>query len=106
MREFIVIREILREIQTFVIAGKNKPVQFNTHAKAFNLDPMPQSIVHEDNDFCLRFITMPKMSPRTKHIVIPYHLFRSKVEGIQVSVVAVSTYDQLVDQFTKGFIEV
>ena len=59
------------------------------------------SIVHEDNEACLKFATTPKMSPRTKHIAIPYHFFRSKV-GTEIKVVAVNTDNQLADQFTKG----
>ena len=37
MRDLIAIREVIREIQTFVIAGKCKPIQFSTHSKAFTL---------------------------------------------------------------------
>ena len=48
---------------------------------------------------------MPKMSPRTKHIALPYDFFRSKVEELQIKVVSISTHDQLADQFTKGLIE-
>ena len=102
MRELIAIRKILREIQTFVISGKNKPIKFLAHTKSFILDKIHQSIVHEDNESCLKFVTMPKMFPRTKHIALPYHFFRSKVEELEIKVVAVSTHDQLADQFTKG----
>ena len=49
---------------------------------------------------------MPEMSPRTKHIALPYHFFRSKVEELQIKVVGISTHDQLADQFTKGLVEV
>ena len=42
------------------------------------------------------------MSPRTKHIAIPYHFFRSKVENLEIKVVGVGTDDQVADQFTKG----
>lgn len=45
---------------------------------------------------------MPRMSPRTKHIAIPYHFFRSKVEELEIKVVAIDTSNQLADQFTKG----
>ena len=50
MRDLIAIREVIQEIQTFVIAGKVKPIQFSTHSKTFTLDKIPQSIVHEDNE--------------------------------------------------------
>ena len=106
MRDLIAIREIIQEIQTFVIAGKVKPIQFSTHSKTFTLDKIPQFIVHEDNESCLRFANMPKMSPRTKHIALPYHFFRSKIEELQVKVVGIFTHDQLADQFTKGLVEV
>ena len=80
LRKLIAIREVIQEMQTFVIARKCRSVQFSTHAKAFNLDKIPQSIVHKDNESCLRFTNMPNISPRTKHIALPYHFFRSKVE--------------------------
>ena len=102
MRELIAIREVLKEIQTYVISGKTQKTIFRTHSKAFTLDTIPQSIVHEDNEACLKFATMPKMSPRTKHIGLPYHFFRTKVEELEIKVIGVSTHDQLADQFTKG----
>ena len=49
---------------------------------------------------------MPKISPRTKHIALPYHFFRSKVEELQIKVVAIFTHDQLADQLTKDLVEV
>ena len=48
---------------------------------------------------------MPKMSPRTKHIALPYHFFRSKVKELEIKVVAVSTHEQLGNQFTEGLNE-
>ena len=42
------------------------------------------------------------MSRRTKHVALPYHFFRSKVEELEIKVVHVSTHDQLADQLTKG----
>ena len=62
----------------------------------------PTSTVHEDNEACLRFATVPKMSPRTKHITIPYHFFREKVANGEINIVGVATDNQLADQFTKG----
>ena len=51
---------------------------------------IPMSIVHEDNEACLKFVKMPKMSPRTKHIAIPSHFFRSKIDK-EIQVVAIDT---------------
>ena len=42
------------------------------------------------------------MSPRTKHIAIPYHFFRSKVANGEIKILSVTTDNQLADQFTKG----
>ena len=61
--------------------------------------------MHEDNEACLKFASMPKMSPRTKHIAIPYHFFRSKVENLEIQIIGIDTDNQLGDQFTKGLPE-
>ena len=105
MREPIGLREIIRELQTFVISGKTLAPKYRTHSKTFNLEAIPTSKVYEDNEACLKFVTMPKMSPRTKHIALPYHFFRSKVEELDIMVLPIDTNDQLADQFTKGLIE-
>ena len=102
MRELIGVREVLKEIYLIVLkdsASFNK-VKYTTHAKTFGC--LPSSIVHEDNESCLRFATVPKMSPRTKHIALPYHFFRSKVANKEIIVKGIDTNNQLADQFTKG----
>ena len=63
---------------------------------------IPQPQVYEDNESCLKFATLPRMSPRTKHIAIPYHFFRSKVKELEIKVEGINTENQLADQFTKG----
>jgi hypothetical protein len=111
MRDLIATREILsNEVQRCVLGKDSDEVLYRTHSKAFqeinspnsSESSIPQSTVHEDNQACLKFATMPKMSLHTKHIAVPYHLFRSKVQSLEVQVVAISTDDQLGDQFTKG----
>ena len=66
------------------------------------MEPIPTSRVYEDNEACLKFATLPKLSPRTKHIAIPYHFFRDKVDKLEIAVKAIDTKNQLADQFTKG----
>jgi hypothetical protein len=100
MRSLIPIRETIKEIKQIVFLGKGNDPEFKTHAKTF-ID-IPASTVHEDNEACLKFATMPKMSPRTKHIAIPYHFFRSKVKELEIIVQAIGTDNQVADQFTKG----
>jgi hypothetical protein len=64
---------------------------------------IPRSTVHEDNQACLKLASMLKISPCMKHIAVPYHFIRSKVQNLEVQVVSISTDNQLRDQFsTKG----
>jgi hypothetical protein len=106
MRDLIAIREVLKEIRSFVLqvpdSLQNSPA-YSMTAKTFQL--LPSSHVYEDNDACLKFATLPRMSPRTKHIAIPYHFFRQKVEQLEIVVCPIDTTNQLADQFTKGLRE-
>jgi hypothetical protein len=51
-----------------------------THCKTFKDSTsgggvIPQSTVYEENPVCLKFAQMPKLSPRTKHIAVPFIFF-------------------------------
>jgi hypothetical protein len=61
-----------------------------------------QSTVYEDNPACLQMARMPKLSPRTKHIAIPLHWYRSKVLDLSIEIQAIGTDKQWADQYTKG----
>ena len=98
MRDLISLREVLKEINKIVMNNSNS-TSFHSHSKTFTL---PQSTVYEDNQACLKFATMPKISSRTKHIAVPYHFFRTKVRELEIQVLAIGTDNQLADQFTKG----
>ena len=100
MRDLIGLRQLLKEIYSHVLNDDHdSKTSYFTHSRTFG--EIPQSVVYEDNEACLKFANMPKMSPRTKHIAIPYHFFRSKI-GKEIKVVAIDTNSQLADQFTKG----
>lgn len=108
MRDLIPIRQILNEIMTKVFEIK-PTIVYQSHSKAFAevaSESMPstieQSTVYEDNHACLKFARMAQLSPRTKHIGIPYHWFRSKVESLDIRIEPIATNKQLADQFTKG----
>ena len=108
MRDLIPIREILKEIMTTVFQRKDTIV-YTTKSKAFSdvsegttKYNIEQSTVYEDNESCLKFARMPKLTPRTKHIGIPYHWFRTKVEQLEIEIEPIDTNSQLADQFTKG----
>ena len=64
MRELIACREILKD-HVLHSPTNGKEIKYHTIAKMFG--EIPMSIVHEDNEACLKFAKMPKMSPRTKH---------------------------------------
>ena len=73
MRDLIVIRGVLQEIHENVFEKRLKDPSLETHSTKFT--KIPQSVVYEDSEACLKFATMPKMSSRTKHIAIPYNIF-------------------------------
>ena len=64
--------------------------QWHLHKAPFT-NMAPQHNVFEDNEACVKFALLPKMSPRTKHITIPYHFFRSELKNLGIKVEAVGT---------------
>ena len=62
--------------------------------------------IFEDNNSCIELVKCPKMRPRTKHIGLKYHHFRSKVKEGMISVNYISTHKQIADIFTKDLPEV
>ena len=99
MRDLITIRGVIQEINTCIFNGNLDEPNLNTHSRTFT--PITQSIFHEDNLACLKFATIPEISSWTKHIAVPYHFFRSKVENLEIKVVAIDTNNQKGDQFTE-----
>jgi len=49
------------------------------------------STVFEDNMGALTLANVPKLTPRLKHIAIPYHFFRGFIRKKEVAVVHVET---------------
>eukprot|EP00733_Pompholyxophrys_punicea_P000483 Pompholyxophrys_punicea_v1_NODE_136_length_3267_cov_3.636364.p3 type:complete len:181 gc:universal NODE_136_length_3267_cov_3.636364:718-176(-) len=62
------------------------------------------SAVWEDNQAALQLASsgLPKMTPRTKHIAVKYHWFKSKLQPGQVEFRKIDTKIQKADIFTKG----
>ena len=102
MRDLIPLRETIKELQTYVFSSSSN-LQTSTLSTVF--EPIPESTVFEDNESCLQLASLGKITPRTKHIAIPYHFFRSKIEELEIKVVSIDTEKQLADQFTKGLPE-
>ena len=65
------------------------------------------STVFEDNTCALGMATTPKMSPRTKHIAVKYHFFKSHI-GVpgdktkEIHITHIASEKQKADIFTKG----
>lgn len=61
------------------------------------------STIFEDNNGALGLATSPKLTPRTKHIGIKYHWFKSHIgedQGIHIK--KIESDRQKADIFTKG----
>ena len=62
------------------------------------------STIYKDNSACLSQATMPKMTPRTKHIAVLYHWFCEYVVSGILRILKVDTHENLADIFTKGLV--
>ena len=100
--ELVVVHELIKEVYYIALKSSEVHTKYRTISKTFGI--IPQSIFHEDNSTSLKFATVSKIYPRTKHISIPCHFFQKYLEHIQIKVAAVSTDNQLAYQFTKGLL--
>ncbi len=57
--------------------------------------------VWEDNQSCIAMTETDKFTPRTKHIALKYHHFRSFVDSKRIRIEYVRSEDQLADILTK-----
>ncbi len=89
LRDVIVIQQLLEELARKKFLGSNS-------------EAIVKCTVFEDNKGCLEIATAPKMRPRTRHIAIKYHHFRSHVASGTIVIKWVETGLQVADQFTKG----
>ena len=88
MRDLIPMRTLLAEIGKVLEISETEIV---CHSKLF-----------EDNKGAEELANVPKIRPRTKHIAVKYHHFRSHVASGAIKVVRVDTKEQLADIFTKA----
>jgi hypothetical protein len=90
MRELIPLRRLLLEIVT-------------TMKLPGITDSVVKSTVFEDNNGAISTATAVKMTPRTKHIAVKYHFFKSHiVAGTGITIAKIDTNLQKADIFTKG----
>jgi len=64
-------------------------------------DTVTHSTIFEDNRGCVDLANAPKLHPRTKHIGVKYHHFRSHVANSHIKIQWIDTKHQLVNIFTK-----
>jgi hypothetical protein len=97
--EYIALSQAMREVLPFMNLLKELAVIFDIYL------PQPQvhCKVYEDNNGCIAVAHSPKFTPRTKHIAIKYHHFRSFASGPQkcLDILPIDTREQTADIFTK-----
>jgi len=88
LREVISVMQLLSELH-----GRNFPLPI----------PTPRIVckVFEDNKSCIEIATNHKTRPRTKHLSVRLHHFRSYVQAKLIDIQHVSTTEQVADIFTK-----
>ena len=92
MRDLLPMRRILKEI------GAQLKLDFAQPA-------MVHSTIFEDNNGALGLATAPKLTPRTKHIAVKYHWFKSYIDEAQGFVIKkIGTEEQKADLLTKGLV--
>ena len=97
--EYIALSTALRE----VIAIQNLIQEL--HSLGFPICPSTPRMhcrVFEDNQSCIEIATNHKTRPRTKHLSVRLHHFRSHVVNKNISIEYINTKHQLGDIFTKG----
>ena len=95
--EYIALSQAMREVIPFIRLIVEINVVFE-----INIDkPVMYCRVHEDNEACISMVNSPKFTPRTKHIALKYHHFRSYVDKGLIRLSHIGTTEQTADIFTK-----
>ena len=96
--EYIALSTALRE----VIGVMNLIDELRT--RGFRLNNSQPKVIcktFEDNRSCIEIATNHKTRPRTKHLSVRLHHFRSNVVNGRIKIEHISTKDQIADIFTK-----
>lgn len=95
--EYIAMSQAARDI----IPMRDLLTEFATATKLIVGDTVAHSTIFEDNKGCVDLATAPKLCPRTKHIGLKYHHFRSHVANGAIKIQWIDSKHQLADIFTK-----
>jgi hypothetical protein len=97
--EYICLSQALRKVIPLMeIVREMKALGYNTGDTTPNI----RCTLFEDNSGALALANAPAMRPRTKHINVKYHHFRSYVARGEVVIEQVGTEDQRADMLTKA----
>jgi hypothetical protein len=95
--EYIALSQSLRDVIPLITLLKEINKVFPVHVKT----PTFVCKVHEDNQSCITMATSQKFTPRTKHIALKYHHFRSHVKNGAIQISYCRTTEQKADLLTK-----
>jgi hypothetical protein len=96
--EYIALSQALRDCIPLIDLSKE------IQARGYEIGTVVPKVhcrVFEDNSGALELVKVPKMRPRTKHINVKYHHFRSRVQNGDISVHPIDTEEQPADYLTK-----
>lgn len=96
--EYIALSSALREVIAIMsMLTELKSKGFQIHPSI----PTIQCTTFEDNKSCIEIATNHKTRPRTKHLSVRLHHFRSYVTSRLINIVHKRSEDQIADIFTK-----
>jgi hypothetical protein len=95
--EYIAMSQATRDL----IPMRSLLQEFSTATKLIVGDTITHSTIFEDNKGYVDLAIAPKLRPRTKHIGLKYHHFRSHVENGSIKIQWIDSKHQLADIFTK-----
>jgi len=84
-----------------VIPIMNLINEISTHIKIETIKPTVKCKLFEDNESCNKIAKAPILTPRTKHIALEYHHFRSYVDQRLILLESMWTEEQNADLLTK-----
>ena len=95
--EYIALSQAMRDLIPF----SNMAKELGNHYHTLTGNPKILCRLFEDNNGALLLAKEHRYRPRTKHIALKYHHFRTFVNEGKVDILPIDTKEQLADQFTK-----
>jgi hypothetical protein len=68
----------------------------------FRDEPTSPTLIHEDNQACIKIAMNPESFSRTKHIDQRYHIVRERINRKEISLIYTPTREQAADMLTKA----